>query len=120
MDVSKLWATGITLMTPDTRRWTKERIKNNDSVENKIVFENFNYRDEGRSRKRICVCDDHETAALICSIHNNNDKLVEALKDVLAAYVSALKLIAEASGMVYSENNFVISTKELINSLNQQ
>lgn len=82
------WRQGYTLYTSTTKRWLPRQIEENNEVEGRIIFENFNEEDFGASRKRICICDDTKDAELICKAVNEydklkaiNDTLLDALKD---------------------------------------
>jgi len=48
------WTTGYTIITPQTRRWSKERIRENDIIENGLVFSQFTAMDNGASRQLVC------------------------------------------------------------------
>lgn len=49
-----------------------------------------------------------------------NDELVKALDKLLSEYEYALNILAEASGMTYSENDFVISNKALLKKITNE
>jgi len=48
---------------------------------------------------------------------NNFDAMYSALKDTVYEYENAMKLLAEATGMIYSENNVTISAKAILNNI---
>lgn len=53
-----MWNKGRTINTSATERWTKEEIEANDRIEGRMIFSDFNFRDEGKSRKRVCIMDE--------------------------------------------------------------
>lgn len=61
------WSRGFILMTADTRKWTQEKIDQNNEHENKMVFAGFTAHDQGRSRKLICTCKDKQDATFIAA-----------------------------------------------------
>lgn len=73
----------------------------------------------------ICDCmgatdnDDENlaNAAYIVKCVNAHDQLIDAYDKMIYNYECALRLIAEATKMVYSENNFVITNKKLLETL---
>ena len=48
-------------MTNNTRRWSKEEIERNDKTEGLQIFSNFLAADEGRSRERVCILNEHHS-----------------------------------------------------------
>ncbi len=64
------WRQGFVLFTNGTKRWSDEQMKENNEHEGRIVFSNFTEADQGRSRKRVCVCETKEDAALIAAAPN--------------------------------------------------
>ena len=48
---------------------------------------------------------------------NNLSRLAEALEDVTKEYISCLKLLAETTKTVYSENNVVIAAKKAMQAI---
>lgn len=79
------WRVGETLDTPQTRKWTADRRRRNDSLEATMVFARFTAEDQGRGRIPIAECfsgngreQAHENARLIALA----PELVEALRDV--------------------------------------
>ena len=69
--MSNRWRIGKTLQTKATEHWSDDQIAQSDEIENKMVFKNFSYRDEGRSRELICVCQTKEQAELVAGTHND-------------------------------------------------
>lgn len=51
------WSQGRTLLTRETRRWTRDAILANNAIEDRFVFSQFSERDEGRSRILIARCE---------------------------------------------------------------
>lgn len=49
------WQRGITLITRETERWSKEEIARNDEEERLRIFTGFRADDQGRSRQLICT-----------------------------------------------------------------
>lgn len=47
-------------------------------------------------------------------VWNAHDELVKSLEKLITEYEYALGLIAETCGMTYSENDFVITNKQLL------
>lgn len=58
-------------------------------------------------------------AKLIVTAVNNHYKLIEALEKTNNEYNYALKLLAEAGGFTYSENNVSLSNKQLLTQIKQ-
>lgn len=56
-------------------------------------------------------------AAYTCLAVNNLHKLAEALQETLIEYRSACKLLAEANGMQWSENNVSIKAEQALKSI---
>lgn len=72
------WRQGITLGTPETRRWTTEQIEQNNERERCLVFARFTPLDAGRSRELVAhVFTSEEDARLIAAAPD----LLEALKE---------------------------------------
>lgn len=99
---SKLWDIGRTLMTSTTRRWSKEEINKNNYSESLMVFENFSPFDEGKSRKRVCVCDDPDTAIQIVKEHNDHESIIEENKRLREALENSLEWINDQFGNIDS------------------
>ena len=51
------WSSGKTLLTPITKRWSKQQWDQNEIDEGKRIFSNFRVEDQGRSRQLIAVLD---------------------------------------------------------------
>ena len=49
------WRRGITLVTPQTLKWSEEQIEENDKIEKAMIFSNFSGTDLGRRRKLVCT-----------------------------------------------------------------
>ena len=76
------WSQGKTLVTNQTLRWTREELEKNEAIERCIVFSGFSVLDEGRSRRRVAICESDADAILIAAA----PELLEAAKMVLAWY----------------------------------
>lgn len=61
------WSQGITLNTAQTQRWSDAERAANNEIEKRMVFAGFSPFDEGRSRRRIAVCETKEDARLIAA-----------------------------------------------------
>lgn len=70
------WKRGITLMTPTTKRWSKEQIEKNDSIEQTMVFSNFSSMDLGTGRQLICTLNRNNVD------YEKNAKLIEAAPEL--------------------------------------
>lgn len=91
------WRTGYFIRSSKTTHWPERQIELTNEYENRTVFSNFKEEDKGKSRKRICICDNTEDAAFICKAVNEYDKLkednkclLEALKELVSAGQEAL------------------------------
>jgi len=73
------WSVGRTLLTPETRKWSKEQIEKNDSIEEQFIFANFHAEDQGKGR--ICIASCHGFRG------NNkaNAKLISCAPELLEA-----------------------------------
>lgn len=88
------------------------------------IYDNeiFNEIEIGVDGLRTCVIPYLEAPAeanakRIVQAVNNFDAMYSALKDTVYEYENAMKLLAEATGMIYSENNVTISAKAIINNI---
>ena len=70
------WSQGRTLMTSQTRRWSAAELTENDLVERRMVFANFLALDDGRSRRRVAVCESEADARLIAAAPELYEALV--------------------------------------------
>ena len=46
---------GMTLLTSTTKRWSKEERQRNDETESRMIFTDFRFSDEGKSRQLVCT-----------------------------------------------------------------
>lgn len=79
------WRQGVTLPTPQTRRWTADQISENNQRERKLVFANFSAIDSGRSRQLIAEFEREEDA-----------RFASAAPDLLDAVYAALPFVEDA------------------------
>ena len=49
------WKRGITLITPQTKDWSKEQMEKSNLEEQSMIFSNFSPMDYGKSRQRVCI-----------------------------------------------------------------
>lgn len=77
------WTRGGTLLTPTTKRWSKEKIEANDAEEGLIIFSDFTADDAGRSRRRVCTLNPQHSELEFnrCLIEHANEML-ELLQDI--------------------------------------
>jgi len=68
------WRQGFLLNTP-RRRWTVEERDRGNEIEKRQVFSNFYLEDQGRSRQRVCVCENPDDAQIIADLPKMNDVL---------------------------------------------
>ena len=80
---NKYWRQGITLITSNTRRWSKEQIDENNKIETRMVFENFNNENAGVNRKLVCICGTSEQAELVCKKYNDLINKVYELNGII-------------------------------------
>jgi len=104
---------GRTLLTPDTRKWSKQDWEANERVENHLVFANFRVDDQGRSRVCIATCTrdilpDNQSLA--------NTILIAAAPDMLAALkaVQHVECIADIDQANKAESDAAILVEEAI------
>jgi hypothetical protein len=93
------WQQGRTLLTPMTKRWTKEELDNNDSSEKCKAFVNFFEKDQGRSRELVYIYNSIEECENAIKNHNNQ-LLIEQKKLVL------VNLIQKADGNIIIPEEF--------------
>lgn len=83
------WSQGFTLMTKETKRWSREQLIENNARESERVFASFSALDQGRSRVLVAICGSSDNARLIAAAPD----LLEAL-EVLIAETDPLRLNA--------------------------
>lgn len=84
------WRVGMTLVTPQTRRWTQEQWEDNDRIEKHMVFDRFTPSDGGRGRRLVASCG---PSAMSDSETEANARLIAAAPEML----EALELVVGAS-----------------------
>ncbi len=89
---------GETLVTPTTKSWTSEQIEANDKIEELIIFTDFSDKDEGRSRNRLCVLNEHHPNL------RDYKKLILAAPDLLRAIDYYFSVLKEARGEDWDKN----------------
>lgn len=71
---NKLLRQGTTLITRHTAMWSKEQIKENEFIENCMVFANFTDIDDGKSRELVAIFDNPSDALNAVAVHNSKVK----------------------------------------------
>jgi len=86
---------GTTVLTKDTIKWSKDQIDKNDKVEGKMIFTDFSFSDQGRSRE------------LVCTMNENHPNFKEYRKLILYApqLYSALKSLVSVVESLDFKNN---------------
>ncbi len=114
-----IWKRGRTLITAQTKRWSKEEMEENNKIEKSIVFSDFTSYDEGRSRKKVCLMNE------LHPDYESNAKLIEATPRLLSFVESFIREFEtdylHEGEIVDNPNTLLIQNykeaKELINSL---
>lgn len=93
----ELWQQGRTLVTAQTRRWSKAQWEENERYERRLVLRLFSSVDEGRSRELVCVCETAEQAEQAVAWHNAAvaRARAEGAREEAAAILT--KMVQEAS-----------------------
>lgn len=103
------WQPGFTLLTQETRRWSKEQFDRNDAEERLRIFSNFRAEDQGRSRQLICTIQPGEFADAVAAIVCQSPALLEMLIRIHGAEFGygmwpeqgeITKLINDAGGII--------------------
>lgn len=68
---NELLRQGTTLITRHTALWTKEQMKENEYIENCMVFYNFTDIDDGKSRVLVAKFDNPQEALEAVALHNS-------------------------------------------------
>lgn len=105
------WRTGVTLLTAQTRRWTKEQTDANEDFENHCIFARFTGADEGRYRQLIAVCETREQARLIVDVHN---AMLEKLRAIAEAPVSEHTNPFEMFEMYHHAQRWLAAARALV------
>ena len=82
-------AQGYTMDTPQTRRWDRRTIEQNDFEEGRRLFVGQTSSDQGRSRRHVATCETPEQAREIVAI-------VGALRELMANNILAMEDDKEA------------------------
>ena len=106
------WKRGITLMTPTTKRWSKEQIEKNDSIEQTMIFSNFSAMDLGTGRQLICTLNRNNID------YEKNAKLIEAAPDLYNTLNELIERTEELATIVHlitkEQGLAIINAKEAI------
>lgn len=89
---------GTTLITPTTKSWTPEQIEANEKIEELIIFTDFSEKDQGRSRNRLCVLNEHHPNLM------DYKKLILAAPDLLRAIDYYFSVLEEVRGSDWDKN----------------
>ena len=89
---------GETLITPTTKSWTAEQIEANDKLEELIIFTDFSDKDQGKTRNRLCVLNEHHPQL------KDYKKLILAAPDLLRAIDYYFNVLEETRGKDWHEN----------------
>lgn len=46
---------GTTIITPTTKKWSKEEMERNEETESRMIFTDFSFEDTGKSRQLVCT-----------------------------------------------------------------
>jgi hypothetical protein len=83
------WRKGTTLLTTQTKRWSKDEWAQNEVRENNMLFSNMSGTDQGRSRKLLL------TANLESGESYENIQLIAAARNALPSLLSEIKKLRE-------------------------
>jgi len=100
------WKRGVTLMTPTTKRWSKEQIEKNDNIEQTMIFSNFSATDLGIGRELVCTLNRSNTD------YEKNAKLIEAapyLCNALNELVERTEELATIVHLITKEQGLAIT-----------
>lgn len=78
---------GITILTKAIKNnWTSQEIKDNDGIEQSMIFTDFSFQDEGRSRKLVCsINPSHPDYEFNAELIEKSPQLLQFLKDIFEA-----------------------------------
>ena len=84
------WSQGRTLLTAQTKRWSKDQWDENERMERRTIFASFSAEDEGRSRIPVARISEqaHEWEA--------NARLIAAAPDLLRELKHLVRLVEPA------------------------
>jgi len=109
---------GITLITPTTKRWSKEEIAENNKREQCMIFKNFSRKDKGKSREFITRCQTPSEAKKTIDLHNKNRH--SPLQQGDKFYVGEEFYITENESIVYRSCISDIETIAYHNQVSKQ
>jgi hypothetical protein len=76
---------GTTLLTPITKKWSKEEMERNEETESRMIFTDFSFEDSGRSRKLVCTMNvNHPDYREYRKLIEHSTDLLKVLKDIVA------------------------------------
>jgi len=82
-----IWERGKTLLTPTTRKWTKEEWDRNEREERRSIFQHFKMSDQGRSRNRVAIVEDYHPD------FERNANLIAAAPELYEQLKAAIEII---------------------------
>jgi hypothetical protein len=82
---------GYTMCTPKTKKWSEQELAENNAIEEKIIYANFNSDDQGKSKIKICECQTAGQAinvltALRTSILETKFELAETIHKLISTH----------------------------------
>ncbi len=76
---------GTTILTPTTKRWSKEEMERNEETESRMIFTDFSFEDTGRSRQLVCTMNvNHPDYREYRKLIEHSPRLLKVLKDIVA------------------------------------
>lgn len=84
--IIKGWNRGKTLLTPNTRGWSRAKFQRNDAMEGIAIFSDFSAVDLGTSRKRVCTLEiNHPDFELNRRLIEGAPEMYNAIEKMIAA-----------------------------------
>lgn len=121
---------GRTLMTTNTKKWSREIIEKNDRIEQSQLYTNFQTFDDGRGRILVCSMNDghpnyEEYAELFSSAPETKEELLSKRREVidLTAELDRAKREVnklEADNEAWREKVDYLEEQIAINQINQR